>query len=89
MMIDTCQRICIAFLRPLLPVSEKGQASSNQRAADMFTGLENHSVLYVLHQSTRLAALDQQEVLNLLHKSPLQNNPGKSQYFFKNIWRKF
>ena len=63
-------------VRPLLPVAEKGQVSSHQRAADMFSGLENHSVLYVLHQSTRLASLEQQEVLNLLHKSPLQNNPG-------------
>ncbi|XP_062609221.1 zinc finger FYVE domain-containing protein 26-like [Saccostrea cucullata] len=66
---------CLDRTKPLLPAAEKGQVSSNQRAADMFTGLENHSVLYVLHQSTRLASLEQQEVLNLLEKSPLQKNP--------------
>jgi len=43
----------------------------------MFTGLENHSVLYVLHQSTRVASLNQQEVLEILQKSPLQNVKGK------------
>ena len=48
-----------------------------QRAADLFKGLENHSVLYVLHQSTKLSALDQQEVLDLLHKVPLQGDRGE------------
>ena len=49
-----------------------------QRAADLFKGLENHSVLFVLHQSTRLSALDQQEVLDLLQKVPLQGDKGES-----------
>lgn len=39
----------------------------------MFIGLENHSVLYVLHQSTRIASLNQKEALDILQKSPLEN----------------
>jgi zinc finger FYVE domain-containing protein 26 len=37
----------------------------------MFQGLESHSVLYVLHQSTQLATLDMDEVLEILHKRPV------------------
>ena len=53
-----------------------GMGPHYQRAAEMFRGLENHSVLYVLHQSTKLSALDQREVLDLLHKVPLEDAKG-------------
>ena len=53
-----------------------GTGPHYQRAAELFRGLENHSVLYVLHQSTKLSALDQKEVLDLLHKVPLEDVKG-------------
>ncbi|XP_076098495.1 uncharacterized protein LOC143068375 isoform X2 [Mytilus galloprovincialis] len=63
---------CLDKTKPL--VAEVSLTNQHQRAADMFTGLENHSVLYVLHQSTRIASLNQQEVLDILQKSPLEND---------------
>lgn len=56
-----------------------------QRAADLFKGLENHSVLYVLHKSTKLSALDQQEVLDLLHKVPLQGDKDEERKKTKSV----
>lgn len=55
-------------------MTEETGGSHFQRASDLFKGLESHSVLYVLQQSTRLASLDQQEVLDLLQKVPLQGS---------------
>ncbi|XP_052767439.1 zinc finger FYVE domain-containing protein 26-like isoform X2 [Mya arenaria] len=60
---------CMEKARPLM--SEDSGKPQLQRAADLFRGLENHSVLYVLQNSTRLSSLDQQEVLTLLQKVPL------------------
>ncbi|XP_053395117.1 zinc finger FYVE domain-containing protein 26-like [Mercenaria mercenaria] len=61
---------CLDKAKPLL--SEDTGGPQFQRAADLFKGLESHSVLYVLQTSTKLSSLDQQEVLELLQKVPLQ-----------------
>ncbi|KAJ8309027.1 hypothetical protein KUTeg_013901 [Tegillarca granosa] len=76
------QFIYSLICRPLVSTEDRystPQSSINhqQRAADMFVGLENHSVLYVLHKSTRLASKNQQEVLNLLQNSPFEGQNGK------------
>ncbi|XP_076441937.1 uncharacterized protein LOC143280973 isoform X2 [Babylonia areolata] len=59
---------CMERARPLLESSESvsSQPSHGDRATRLLHGLETHSVLYVLHQSTQLAALNSQEVLHLL-----------------------
>ncbi|KAK7502719.1 hypothetical protein BaRGS_00005969, partial [Batillaria attramentaria] len=53
---------------PLLENSDLPTSPSthDDRATRLLHGLETHSVLFVLHRSTRLAALDSQEVLQLL-----------------------
>ncbi|KAK3093553.1 hypothetical protein FSP39_017239 [Pinctada imbricata] len=61
---------CLEKTKPLLSPLDSTAQTHQQRAAVMFHFLENHSVLYVLHQSTRIGALDQGEVLKLLRKSP-------------------
>lgn len=57
--------VCV---RPLLESSESAtsQPTYGERATKLLHGLETHSVLFVLHRSTQLAALDSQEVLRLL-----------------------
>lgn len=59
---------CMERARPLLESSESvpSQPSYGDRATKLLHGLETHSVLFVLHQSTQLAALHSQEVLRLL-----------------------
>ncbi|KAL3872697.1 hypothetical protein ACJMK2_035906 [Sinanodonta woodiana] len=70
---------CLEKTRPVISArSVGGQGPQHQRAMDLFQRLENYSVLYVLYQSTRLASLDQHEVLNLLHKIPLQSEAENS-----------
>ncbi|KAL4238418.1 hypothetical protein ACF0H5_003126 [Mactra antiquata] len=61
---------CLDKAKPLL--TEDTGGPEFQRASDLFKGLETHSVLYVLQNSTKLHSLDEQEVLNLLQKVPLQ-----------------
>ncbi|XP_069118425.1 uncharacterized protein [Argopecten irradians] len=67
---------CLDRTKPLLKENEDGLPNHQKRAADMFLGLETHSVLFVLHQSTRICSLDQDEVFQLLQKSPLQEETG-------------
>ncbi|OWF55424.1 Zinc finger FYVE domain-containing protein 26 [Mizuhopecten yessoensis] len=67
---------CLDRTKPLLKENEDGLTSHQKRAADMFLGLETHSVLFVLHRSTRISSLDQEEVFHLLQKSPLQGETG-------------
>ena len=50
------------------PLSSLHQHS--HRAGDMFKGLETHSVLYILHHYTPLAALDPLEVVEILKHRP-------------------
>ncbi|KAK3587800.1 hypothetical protein CHS0354_042763 [Potamilus streckersoni] len=69
---------CLEKTKPVMSSGSEGQGPQHQRAMDLFQRLENYSVLYVLHQSTRLASLDQHEVLNLLHKRPLQSEAENS-----------
>ena len=55
--------------RPLVTRSE-GLLSHHQRASSMLHSLETQSVLHMLHQCTKLTAIDQEEVLNILRKRP-------------------
>ncbi|KAH3847795.1 hypothetical protein DPMN_090125 [Dreissena polymorpha] len=64
---------CVEKARPLMKEDVSGPRLS--RSVDLFRGLESHSVLYVLNTSTRLSALDQGEVLQLLQKVPLTLQP--------------
>lgn len=59
---------CVERARPLLENLDlpTSPATHDDRATRLLHGLETHSVLFVLHRSTRLAALDSQEVLQLL-----------------------
>ena len=63
--------------RPLMKEDDGHISTNKQRAAEMFLGLENHSVLYVLHHSTRIASLDEEEIVNILLKSPTEADKGK------------
>lgn len=56
-----------SFIRPFLPVSSTSLPST---AGDVFQGLKNHSVLYVLHHSTPLSSLDPLEVIDILKVRP-------------------
>ncbi|KAL8592591.1 hypothetical protein ACOMHN_026521 [Nucella lapillus] len=70
---------CMERARPLLENSESVpcQPTSGDRATKLLHGLETHSVLYVLHQSTQLAALDSQEVLRLLQNVARGSEDGE------------
>ena len=46
------------------------KAPFQNKAMEMFDGLETHSVLYVLHHSTPLACLDPTEVIEILRMRP-------------------
>ncbi|KAL5009258.1 hypothetical protein ScPMuIL_014839 [Solemya velum] len=68
---------CLDKTKPLVEMTKTSKVH-HQRAADMFRGFENHSVLYVLHHATKLSSLNQQEVLSLLQKSPAtQDSDGR------------
>ncbi|CAG5123694.1 unnamed protein product, partial [Candidula unifasciata] len=54
---------CLDRAKPLV---ESPGFGSNRQATELLQGLETHSVLYMLHQSTSLASLDHSEVLQLL-----------------------
>lgn len=49
----------------------KSSGNGNTTFSEMFDGLEGHSVLYVLHRCTPLAALAPDDVIELLRKRPL------------------
>ncbi|XP_064623470.1 zinc finger FYVE domain-containing protein 26-like isoform X2 [Lineus longissimus] len=61
---------CLEKAKPLL-IASGASMTHHDRATEMFQGLEAHSVLYVLHQSTQLSTLDMEEVLEILHKRPV------------------
>ncbi|XP_019625924.1 PREDICTED: zinc finger FYVE domain-containing protein 26-like [Branchiostoma belcheri] len=60
---------CLDKTRPLV-IESGAPITHHDRASQLFQGLESHSVLFMLHQATSLASLNQQEVLDLLHKQP-------------------
>ncbi|XP_078590684.1 zinc finger FYVE domain-containing protein 26-like isoform X2 [Branchiostoma floridae x Branchiostoma japonicum] len=60
---------CLDKTRPLV-IESGAPTTHHDRASELFQGLEFHSVLFVLHQATSLARLNQEEVLDLLHKQP-------------------
>ena len=63
---------CLDKTRPHLhpPPSTPHHSHTSHRAGDMFKGLETHSVLYILHHYTPLAALDHLEVIEILKHRP-------------------
>ena len=69
---------CLEKTRPHLHSAHLTTSSSHtstphlhhHRAGDMFKGLETHSVLYILHHYTPLAALDSLEVVEILKLRP-------------------
>ncbi|XP_046355808.2 zinc finger FYVE domain-containing protein 26-like isoform X1 [Haliotis rufescens] len=65
---------CLDRTKPLLESSGVG-VTNQERATHLLQGLEAHSVLFVLHQSTTLASLDQQEVLQLLQNTARRQDP--------------
>ena len=82
----TFQSCCIyilvlnAYCRPLL---ESASASPvNEQATHLLHGLETHSVLFVLHQSTSLASLEPREVLDLLQNSVTKQTDGEHWFLF-------
>ncbi|XP_067681511.1 uncharacterized protein [Haliotis asinina] len=68
---------CLDRTKPLLESSGVG-VTNQERATHLLQGLEAHSVLFVLHQSTTLASLDQQEVLQLLQNTAKRQDPESS-----------
>eukprot|EP00058_Branchiostoma_floridae_P025167 XP_002610657.1 hypothetical protein BRAFLDRAFT_65848 [Branchiostoma floridae] len=60
---------CLDKTRPLV-IESGAPTTHHDRASELFQGLEFHSVLFMLHQATSLARLNQEEVLDLLHKQP-------------------
>ncbi|CAH1262608.1 ZFYVE26 [Branchiostoma lanceolatum] len=60
---------CLDKTRPLV-IESGAPITHHDRASQLFQGLEFHSVLFMLHQATSLASLNQEEVLDLLHKQP-------------------
>ncbi|KAK7103379.1 hypothetical protein V1264_018289 [Littorina saxatilis] len=70
---------CLERARPLLESSESAtsQPTYGERATKLLHGLETHSVLFVLHRSTQLAALDSQEVLRLLQNVARGSGDGE------------
>ena len=57
--------------------SSGGPAISQQRVSSLFHGLETHSVLHMLHHCTKLSALDQQQVFDMLTDVPNMSTKGK------------
>ena len=68
MLFDLVVDFCY-FSRPLMLTGTSLNGSTT--FSDMFDGLEGHSVLYVLHCCTPLAALAPDDVIELLQKQPL------------------
>ncbi|XP_077991490.1 zinc finger FYVE domain-containing protein 26-like [Glandiceps talaboti] len=60
---------CLQKAQPIVTASDS--SSQHQRASHMFHGLENHSILYVLHKSLYLADLDEKLVLDILQERPV------------------
>jgi zinc finger FYVE domain-containing protein 26 len=80
---DACQKLahqtqlvqwCLDKTRPLMLGSSS--SCSNTTFNELFDGLEGHSVLYVLHRCTPLAALAPDDVVELLRKRPLSTGPS-------------
>ena len=46
------------------------EPSIDPKASELFHGLDSHSVLRVLHQSTHLSQLEPTEVFDMLSKRP-------------------
>ncbi|ESP02327.1 hypothetical protein LOTGIDRAFT_238051 [Lottia gigantea] len=76
---------CLDKAKPLLESSSSTNLASHERATNMLQNLSTHSVLFVLHQSTRISALNQDEVLHLLQNTShsLAKEKGKKSVRFR------
>ncbi|KAK6181134.1 hypothetical protein SNE40_009062 [Patella caerulea] len=66
---------CLEKAKPLIESSSNTSMASHERATNMLQNLSTHSVLFVLHQSTRISALNPDEVLRLLQNTSHTENP--------------
>ena len=57
--------------RPLIAANESSASEEHKKVYEMFQNLDSHSVLHVLHQSTNLSLLPENEVLEMLQTRPV------------------
>ncbi|GAB1601368.1 finger FYVE domain-containing 26-like [Argonauta hians] len=80
-------RWCLEKSRSLVHMSDGKESNINPhcQATNIFQGLVNHSMLYVLQQATRLASLREHEVLDLLQKVSLTKTPANEEKKVKTV----
>ncbi|XP_036363256.1 zinc finger FYVE domain-containing protein 26-like [Octopus sinensis] len=80
-------RWCLEKSRSLVHVTDGKETNINPhcQATNIFQGLVNHSMLYVLQQATRLASLREHEVLDLLQKVSLTKTPATDEKKVKTV----